>query len=845
MAVNLSPVGGVAAQFFDNNGVILSGGKIYTYAAGTTTNQATYTNAAGTTAHSNPIILDSAGRVPGGEIWLTDGLSYKFVLKNANDVTIGTYDNIIGINSNFVNFTNQQEFQTATAGQTVFNLATMQYQVGTNSLSVFVDGVNQYGPGASFAYVETDSDTVTFTTGLHVGAEVKFTTSQLNSAGGTNASAVIYDPPFVGGVSTTVENKLSQFPTPKDFGAIGDGVADDTAAFTALEGEFTGQIIDLNGLTYLVSAYPAANTYVNGNFIVSATTYNSAQNDVSISSATDTGGIDPAYTGGVIPLPTISGRTTADTLLVQACENSRSEFVRAVNIGSIYSWAKGNVSGNYSARQSLAWVPQSANIASEECWVWGGFRGANLASIYSGCENESNANIAVRSSYASGRNSANFASTGSYAGRGGGARFTVTVTTGAVTAIAIDSAGANYLVGDAFVFYDRSGSGAGAAATVAAINGTGGITGITLSSGGSGYSSRVDATVDNGTGDFSANVATSASVTSGQTSGNFATFTQTTSGLRSASVASSNGTTSGENAGQLASDVGIASGAQSAVIASNGSTASGVGSAVLAGNNSQSTADGSLVFGRRTINNQTRSFAFGDNATGSASTANRKFHMFATGNMSIAGTLTQSAIFTDYAEYFENATNGKIDLGVLVSLDGRKVKPTQEGDDILGVVSATASIAAGDSPFQWSKRHMTGEFGQLLYHDILDPDWQPMVADPNWKRPAGAESTGQDAPLIPNPIAQPTISVPIENPDYQPDVANVPRSERPDEWTCVGLLGQVHVRIASNVQVGDYIAAGDGGIGIKSATATNMRCMEIRKSFDAAKGYAVGFCLLK
>jgi hypothetical protein len=41
MSVTPSPIGGFAAQFFDNNGVILSGGKIYTYSAGTTTPQAT------------------------------------------------------------------------------------------------------------------------------------------------------------------------------------------------------------------------------------------------------------------------------------------------------------------------------------------------------------------------------------------------------------------------------------------------------------------------------------------------------------------------------------------------------------------------------------------------------------------------------------------------------------------------------------------------------------------------------------------------------------------------------------------------------------------------------------
>jgi hypothetical protein len=233
MAVNLSPVFGVAGQLFDNNGNPLAGGKIFTYAAGTTTPAATYTSSGGGIAHTNPIILDGAGRVPNGEIWLTDGITYKFVVQDSANNLIGTYDNINGINSNFVAFTNQQEIQTATAGQTVFTLTTTQYQPGTNSLSVFVDGVNQYGPGAQYAYVETSSTVVTFTNGLHVGAEVKFTTSQLNSSGATNAALVTYDPPFVGATQTNVEEKLSETFSFEDFGAVGDGVADDTVAINA------------------------------------------------------------------------------------------------------------------------------------------------------------------------------------------------------------------------------------------------------------------------------------------------------------------------------------------------------------------------------------------------------------------------------------------------------------------------------------------------------------------------------------------------------------------------------------------------------------------------------------
>jgi hypothetical protein len=127
--VFLSPVGGAAAQFFNNSGVPLTGGKLYTYAAGTTTPQATYTSSSGLTAHSNPIILDSAGRVPGGEIWLTSA-SYKFILNTSTDVLIATYDNIRGVGSTSVtNYTG--------------NGSTVAYAVSGNVVGVYINGVYQ------------------------------------------------------------------------------------------------------------------------------------------------------------------------------------------------------------------------------------------------------------------------------------------------------------------------------------------------------------------------------------------------------------------------------------------------------------------------------------------------------------------------------------------------------------------------------------------------------------------------------------------------------------------------------------------------------------------------------
>jgi hypothetical protein len=136
MAVFLSPVGGAAAQFFTNSGVILSGGKLYTYAAGTTTPKVTYTSSSGATAHTNPIILDSAGRVPGGEIWLSVS-PYKFALYTSADVLIATYDNISGVGA--------AEYQVqrflGTGSQTIFTLSSASF--GENFTFVYINGVYQ------------------------------------------------------------------------------------------------------------------------------------------------------------------------------------------------------------------------------------------------------------------------------------------------------------------------------------------------------------------------------------------------------------------------------------------------------------------------------------------------------------------------------------------------------------------------------------------------------------------------------------------------------------------------------------------------------------------------------
>ena len=66
----------------DNSGNPVSGGLLFTYQAGTTTKQATYTSSSGATPNTNPVVMNSRGEA---QVWLDVTLDYKFVFSPAGD----------------------------------------------------------------------------------------------------------------------------------------------------------------------------------------------------------------------------------------------------------------------------------------------------------------------------------------------------------------------------------------------------------------------------------------------------------------------------------------------------------------------------------------------------------------------------------------------------------------------------------------------------------------------------------------------------------------------------------------------------------------------------------------
>jgi hypothetical protein len=154
MSAMLTPLPKV--QFFTADGEPLVGGKLFTYAAGTTVPLATYTDFTGNTTNANPVILDSRGEA---NVWLGPS-RYKWVLYDANDVLIWSAD---GIGTSFAA---QSPAIVATGGQTVVTVP--EYGLG-GYLLVTVNGIVQE---LNTDYVETNTTTITFTSGLTAGDRI-------------------------------------------------------------------------------------------------------------------------------------------------------------------------------------------------------------------------------------------------------------------------------------------------------------------------------------------------------------------------------------------------------------------------------------------------------------------------------------------------------------------------------------------------------------------------------------------------------------------------------------------------------------------------------------------------
>lgn len=123
----------------DATGAVCSGAQLYTYAAGTTTNQATYTDATGGTPLANPVVADATGLFP--QVWLSP-VAYDFYCYTSTGTLLWQSKGIAPTST--------------TAGFTPISVTGTDTIVGT-----FSPGISFYQTGQQFQFQAAGNNTST------------------------------------------------------------------------------------------------------------------------------------------------------------------------------------------------------------------------------------------------------------------------------------------------------------------------------------------------------------------------------------------------------------------------------------------------------------------------------------------------------------------------------------------------------------------------------------------------------------------------------------------------------------------------------------------------------------
>ena len=160
-------------RFVDSNGNALAGGKLFVYAAGTTTKINSYIDSTGSTPNSNPIILDSRGEC---SMWMPLNTSYKITLSPSTDTDpptnpIYTQDNMI-VTSSLDDAYKDVPANTQTTSY-ILSLTDRGKCIETTAgVTVPPNSSVAFPAGATISIINTSSSPITITAGSGVTLEL-------------------------------------------------------------------------------------------------------------------------------------------------------------------------------------------------------------------------------------------------------------------------------------------------------------------------------------------------------------------------------------------------------------------------------------------------------------------------------------------------------------------------------------------------------------------------------------------------------------------------------------------------------------------------------------------------
>ena len=138
-----------------------------------------------------------------------------------------------------------------TGDGTTVAFSTTEAAGSKNNIQVYIDGVYQNKDTFSIS-----GSTLTFSEAPPLNSAIEFIVGSAVTSISGDSSAITYNQGSTGSVERTVKSKLQEYVTVKDFGAVGDGVVDDTTAFQAAIDycKTSGLILHVNAGTYKLTS---------------------------------------------------------------------------------------------------------------------------------------------------------------------------------------------------------------------------------------------------------------------------------------------------------------------------------------------------------------------------------------------------------------------------------------------------------------------------------------------------------------------------------------------------------------------------------------------------------------
>lgn len=188
----------------------------------------------------------------------------------------------------------------------------------------------------------------------------------------------------------------------------------------------------------------------------------------------------------------------------------------------------------------------------------------------------------------------------------------------------------------------------------------------------------------------------------------------------------------------------------------------------------------------------------------------------------------------DYAEFFEwldGNPDNEDRVGLLVTLDGEKIKLANTDDEVLGVISGTVAVLGGTYECEWNGKYLTDDFGRVIYDMVEEFIDVEHIEFKEVEKEVIDEETNETRTEIEleevKTVEKQSLGFwkhPRINPDYDPEQAYINRSDRP-EWDVVGMLGKLYVRDDGTCIPNYYATIGENGIATSSLEKTNIRIL--------------------